>query len=77
MNLPASMEFFSAESWQSPGLFFLYGTIANRLSDAAASVINQISTRNLLPVLVTVTLAFALPMGAPMAAAVLSNMVVP
>jgi hypothetical protein len=42
------------------GLFFLYGTIANRVSDAAASVITRILTRNLLPVLVTVTLAFAL-----------------
>jgi hypothetical protein len=42
------------------GLFFLYGTIANRVSDAAASVITRISTRNLLPVPVTVTLAFAL-----------------
>jgi hypothetical protein len=40
-------------------LFFLNGTIANRVSDAAASVIPRISTRNLLPVLVT-TLAFAL-----------------
>jgi hypothetical protein len=40
-------------------LFFLNGTIANRVSDAAASVIPRISTKNLLPVLVT-TLAFAL-----------------
>jgi len=42
------------------GLFFLYGTIVNRIPDAAASMITRISTRNLLPVLVTITLAFAL-----------------
>lgn len=41
------------------GLFLLHGMIANRVSDAVASVIAQISTRNL-AVLVTVTLAFAL-----------------
>ena len=42
-----------------PGLFLLYGMIANSVSDAVAGVIAQISTRNL-AVLVTVTLAFAL-----------------
>lgn len=42
-----------------PGLFLLYGMIANRASDAVAGVIAQISTRNL-AVLVTGTLAFAL-----------------
>lgn len=41
------------------GLFLLHGMIANRVSDAVADVIAQISTRNL-AVLVTVTLAFAL-----------------
>lgn len=41
------------------GLFLLHGMIANRVSDAIASVIAQISTRNL-AVLVTVTLALAL-----------------
>ena len=40
-------------------LFLLHGMIANRVSDALAGVIAQVSTRNL-PVLVTVTLAFAL-----------------
>src|SRR5215468_322601 len=42
-----------------PGLLFLYGAIANSASDAVAGVIAQISTRNL-PVLVSVTFAFAL-----------------
>src|SRR5215467_5843105 len=42
-----------------PGLFFLYAAIANSASDAVAGVIAQISTRNL-PVLVSVTFAFAL-----------------
>lgn len=42
-----------------PGLFLLYGMIADRVSDAVAGVIAQMSMRNL-AVLVTVTLAFAL-----------------
>jgi len=42
-----------------PGLFLFHGTIGNRVSDAVACVIAQVSTRNLL-VVVTVTLAFAL-----------------
>jgi quercetin dioxygenase-like cupin family protein len=42
-----------------PGLYWLYGMIANSVSDALAGVMAQISTRNL-AVLVTVTLAFAL-----------------
>jgi quercetin dioxygenase-like cupin family protein len=40
-------------------LFLVHGMIANCVSSAAASVISQISTRNL-PLLVIVTLAFAL-----------------
>jgi quercetin dioxygenase-like cupin family protein len=42
-----------------PGLFLLHGTVGNRVSDAVAGVIAQMSTRNLL-VVVTVVLAFAL-----------------
>lgn len=42
-----------------PSLFLLHGMIANRVSDAVAGVIAQMSTRNL-AVLVTVTLAFTL-----------------
>lgn len=42
-----------------PGLFLFHGTIGDRVSNAVACVIAQISTRNLL-VVVTVTLAFAL-----------------
>ena len=42
-----------------PGLFLFHGTIGNRVSDAVACVIAQISARTLL-VVVTVTIAFAL-----------------
>ena len=42
-----------------PGVFLLHGMVANRVSDAVAGVIAQMSTRNL-AVLTTVTLAFTL-----------------